>query len=180
MSKQTERNRYWISAVPVEAVQFGHRNVALNWPSLNRVYFPPLKSLEHISHSSKTSSGINVSSSYKPHRLHFFSGSSVKGCQNCTIQCMMLTKQWVVTNRWTILSTTPTVWLACHDSSPLKVYSVCASFTSGKSVLFSPLHRKTTVGLPNHSWVVNISTVSSVTCLDENVPIQLSSSVMHK
>lgn len=179
MSKQTERNRYWISAVPVEAVQFGHRNVALNWPSLIRLYFPPLKSLEHISHSSKTSSGVIVSSSYKPHRLHFFSGSSVKGCQNCNIQYMVLTKQWV--RNWrSILSIIPTVWLACHDSSPLKVYGVCASVTSGRYVLFAPLHRKATVGLANHSWVVNISTVSSVTCLDENVPIQLSSSVMHK
>lgn len=77
------KHRHWIWAVPAEAVQFGHRKVALNWPSLKWVYFPFLKSLEHSSHSSYKSC-LNVSSSYKPHLLHFFSGSSVKGCQKET------------------------------------------------------------------------------------------------
>lgn len=93
---------------------------------------------------------------------------------------VVLTKQLVVGNWKPILRTTTKVWLTCHDSSPLKVYSKCASFTSGKTVLLSPLQWKYTVGLPNHSWVVNISTLSSVTSLDERVPTKVRSSVMHK
>lgn len=52
----------------------------------------------------------------------------------------------------------------CQDSSPLKIYNTCFFFTSGRIVLFSPLHWKNNIGLdPNNSCFLYISMESSVT-----------------
>ena len=65
----------------VSGTHFGHQNVTLNSLFLNRTYFPSeaLKSEGHNSHSSNLSSGLKVSASYNPHRLHFLPENSVRG-----------------------------------------------------------------------------------------------------
>lgn len=60
-----------------------HDSVRLNSFSLTCKYFPTgaKKSSGQSSHSSNTSSDFILSFSYSPHRLHFLSVSSVKGCK---------------------------------------------------------------------------------------------------
>ena len=60
-----------------------HESVRLNSFSLTRKYLPSgaKKSSGQSSHSSNTSSDFILSFSYSPHRLHFWSTSSVKGCK---------------------------------------------------------------------------------------------------